>query len=189
MLDESVIAYALTIQGWMSLRELRWLAEQASQARTIIEIGCWKGRSTVVLAAHTPGRVWAIDHWQGQRQDPTAGPSVEVAARGGAAIREEFEAHLAPYRSKVTVLPLPSEEAIVHLSRDRIQAEFIFIDGAHDEAAVTSDIVGYRALLAPTGLLAGHDYRSPEPRHAGVTRAVDRLIGPVETCDYIWWRL
>lgn len=185
MVHKGILDAAAQIQGWMTPAELRWLAERASTARSIAEIGCWKGRSTLVLAGHTLGRVYAIDHWQGQLDNPTSGPSLEIADRGAAPIRAEFDQHLAPYQDRVIVLPCPSLAVAAWARACGLQFDFVFIDGAHEEAAVEADILAYRPLLAPGGLLAGHDYGGPW--HPGVTKAVDRLIGPVGRLDQIWW--
>lgn len=185
MIDEIVIARALTIQGWMTEPELRWLAEQATYHQAIAEIGCWKGRSTVVLAAHTSGRVWAIDHWQGQLADPAAGPSVEIVARGTESIYEEFLANIAPWRARVWIQREPS---IVAACRLDVPLDFVFLDGAHDYAAVIADLCAYRPKLVAGGLLAGHDY-SEYGRGKGVVRAVDEQLGPVNHIGDIWWRV
>lgn len=186
MIDEAVIARALTIQGWMSELELRWLAEQASTHRAIAEIGCWKGRSTCVLAAHTQGRVWVIDHWLGQLCDPAAGPTIEVRAHGAEAIYQAFLANLAPWHDRVAVLRLSSAEAATAFAPASL--DFVFIDGAHDYEGCAADIQAYRPLLTPGGLLAGHDY-SEYGRSKGVVRAVDELVGPTEHVSDSWWRI
>src|ERR1700722_13099078 len=59
------ISYAETVTGWMAPSELQYLASLAEKSRCIAEIGSWKGRSTSVLAQHTPGIVVAVDTWRG----------------------------------------------------------------------------------------------------------------------------
>ena len=48
------ISHAINIPGWMSVEELTYLAEAASKSNIIVEVGSWKGRSTIALAANTP---------------------------------------------------------------------------------------------------------------------------------------
>ena len=52
------------------------------------------------------------------------------------------------------------------------QADFVYIDAAHDEASVTTDIQAWRKIVRPGGMLAGHDYTGA---HAGVMAAVDKF--------------
>jgi hypothetical protein len=56
---------AQAIKGWMRTNELDWLATRAADARMIVEVGCWQGRSTRALADHSAGIVYAIDPWAG----------------------------------------------------------------------------------------------------------------------------
>jgi hypothetical protein len=60
-----ILANALAIDGWMSEREVAWLAHMAAQHHRIVELGSWKGRSTRALGDNTPGTVWAVDTWAG----------------------------------------------------------------------------------------------------------------------------
>jgi predicted O-methyltransferase YrrM len=56
------------IEGWMGAKGRRWLREQARASQRIIEVGVWKGRSTLVLARATRGTVWAVDQQRSARE-------------------------------------------------------------------------------------------------------------------------
>jgi hypothetical protein len=102
------ISAALTIKGWMNPRELRWLAEHAQTAQTIIEIGSFLGRFTRALADHCRGTVFAIDSWDEYRNDD--GSQAEwITKVGGAwwAIRDGFKKNLAPHLTSRKVIPSP----------------------------------------------------------------------------------
>jgi len=46
--------------------------------------------------------------------------------------------------------------------------DFVYIDARHDYCAMTEDLLAYWPLVAPGGILAGHDYMSsPEVRSIG----------------------
>src|SRR5712692_8403897 len=60
---------ALTVDGWMSESELRWLSEQAQKYKTIVEVGSWMGRTTRALADNTEGTVVAVDTWEGSQEN------------------------------------------------------------------------------------------------------------------------
>lgn len=44
-----------------------------------------------------------------------------------------------------------------------ITPQFVYLDGAHDLGSVAADIVGWWMVLAPGGILAGHDYDDDHP--------------------------
>src|ERR1700679_2561854 len=52
---------------WPNEHELQWLAEQASTHHKIVEVGSFLGRSTIAMAMHTPGLVYAVDDFYGPR--------------------------------------------------------------------------------------------------------------------------
>jgi hypothetical protein len=49
------------IQGWMGSHELRWLHQTARELGSVVEIGCWKGRSTFALCSSGCPRVVAVE--------------------------------------------------------------------------------------------------------------------------------
>ncbi len=173
MLDVSA---AERIPGWMSVPELEWLAAAAKDCTCIVEIGCWKGRSTKAIATHTPGIVYAVDHWEGSGDD-CAEMKHEVSSKGPDGLRDEFVRNLEPeiIAGRVIVVRAASDDAVAQLREllDGHLADMVFIDGDHTFASVRRDILNYRCLLRDGGLLAGHDYSIAWP---GVVQAVDELI-------------
>lgn len=162
------IAAALQIPGWTSEAELTWLAEQARTRSRIAEIGSWKGRSTRALADNTPGRVWAVDTWQGTKED---GHFRELAAKPADWLVTVFHVN-AGYLHNIVTVRCPSVYAA--LTRCHLKTfDMIFIDASHDYENVKADILAWRPLLAPGGLLCGHDY---DAGREGVVRAVRELI-------------
>lgn len=51
---------------------------------------------------------------------------------------------------------------------------FVYIDGDHRYESVSADIHAWWPHVAPGGILAGHDYMTPE--HDDVVRAVDEFV-------------
>lgn len=173
------ITRAKAIPGWMSQRELRWLAEQAQQASVIVEIGCSRGRSTRALGDHTTGTVYSIDPWLDVPQRPKG---------YGEQAYQLAQTYLADLiaAGRVHLLRGRSADMVASLSDVAGTVDLVFIDGDHDYAAVRADIDAYRPLLRPSGVLSGHDYNHVA-RHAGVRQAVDE-DGPVNVAGTIWWR-
>lgn len=175
---------ARAVPGWMTLEELTWLAEQASQAQVVVEVGAWKGRSTMALADHCPGRVYTIDTWsgpcltEGGRVHP-----VKTAVSGD--FRRHLRAHLASGR--VRALCVPSRLGLPRLARrmGRV-ADLVFLDGDHRKRALAADIAAALPLVKPGGVLAGHDFTNAE--WPGVAKAVTEAFGGAhQLVDSIWW--
>ncbi len=67
--------------------------------------------------------------------------------------------------------------------------DFVFIDAEHTETALRSDILAWKPLIRPGGVIAGHDYG--HPLYPGVKAAVDELL-PNAQClgdvdSSVWW--
>jgi hypothetical protein len=160
---------ALKIHGFTNEGELRWLAEQASIRSKIVEIGSWKGRSTRAMADNTNGTIYAVDTWKGTPEDPHF---KELIGKPDSYLIDLFGANMDPLwfepPHKVRCVQLPSLEAAKYIG-GRAPFDMIFIDAAHDYENVVADIRAWQPLLAPGGLLCGHDF---EPGRGGVIRAV-----------------
>lgn len=156
------------IDGWMSPAELYWLENIAQRMDSIIEVGSWKGRSTVCLASNCDD-VTAVDHFQG---DP-ANPDTEGQAE---AIKKEFLKNTKGLNVKL--MELPSAEA----AEIAPMVDFVFLDGAHDYDSVITDCIKWTAKAKL--LIAGHDYIEPD-----VKRAVHELWGDRVKRGYgsIWY--
>jgi len=163
------ISKALTVQGWMSLTELNWLAETAARSKMIVEIGAYKGRSTCALAANTQGMVYSVDIWS---ECGTDGWYFDVWRES----TSQYENVKPINRASIWA----ARESVVR----GLKYDFIFIDAAHDQYNVRQDINAWRPLLAEGGVFAGHDYG-----FAGwpdVKMIVDELIPGVQVIDTIW---
>jgi SAM-dependent methyltransferase len=171
------ITRALATPGYMEPAELTWLAERASMAHLIAEIGCWQGRSTRVLADHSPGTVFAIDHFLGVPE-----LLYELADRPPYWLYKSFIMHLID-RENVVPIRRSSRDASKLLSKLRF--DMVFIDGDHEYQAVHEDIRWWTPLVAPGGILCGHDYQDA----IGVEQAVGELLPHAMIADdtSIWW--
>jgi len=168
------IAHALTVGGYMSEIELRWLAEQASKSKIIVEIGSWMGRSACSLAANTKGILICVDTWSG---------SLEVHDGFDAVLFTKFRKNTEMYNN-IWPMPFRSVRAAEILSSLGIQPDMIFIDGDHTSENVRADILAWRPLLAEGGIFAGHDYLFPN--WPDVQRVVNELVVSIDIIDTIW---
>jgi MMP 1-O-methyltransferase len=171
------ISRALLVPGYMEPPELAWLAEQASQAHTIAEIGCWQGRSTRVLADHCPGTVFAIDHFRGVPE-----LLYELTDRPPFWLYKKFTMNIIDCENVVAIRK-PSKEAARLLNT--MEFNLVFIDGDHTYEAVKEDIRWWQPLVTRGGILCGHDFQDA----IGVEQAVVELIPDVQFVDStsLWW--
>lgn len=174
---------ALAVPGWMERDELAWLAAMARHAQVVVEIGSHQGRSTLALADHCPGVVYAIDPWEGPclHEDGTPAPN-------DWAVWPAFRAHLRAHldTGRVVAIQAPFLEASAVLAASGVIADLVFLDGDHRRASVAADIEAAWPLVQSGGRLAGHDYHNAT--WPGVTLAVDaRFPTGVQTLNGIWW--
>jgi SAM-dependent methyltransferase len=148
-------AFPYDIDGWLHPSEGKALAELA-RGKRVLEIGSYCGLSTVCMA-RTAEHVTTVDYFDGR------GTAVQqdTRAKFDASLKRHGVAHKVEACHPDAEFPLS-------------EYDLAFIDGAHDYESVAADIRKALAVLAPDGLIAFHDYRSPiDP---GVTEAVDELL-------------
>jgi SAM-dependent methyltransferase len=187
-IDEAV-DLGMAIQGWKTREELAWLAGQAARARFVLDVGCWRGQTTKVMASVCRGTVIAVDHLHGIYTGDT-GRNEILRESNQMAILRDFLGNLERelYELRVHGIFENGEEArdAVRQFAGRVKFDLVWLDGDHDYEDVRDDIQAYRPLMAERSVLAGHDY---DPTFPGVIRAVDEFCpgfkrGPAS----IWYR-
>lgn len=161
------------IEGWLTNAQAVRLAERAraldAPAR-IVEIGSYRGRSTIVLASSAPEDVdvVAVDPHAGDDRGPR---QIRGTGAEGEADHRAFLGNLerAGVAGRVEYVRLPSQRALATLSGP---AHLVFVDGAHDYRAARDDLTGWGARLEPGGVLLVHDAWSS----VGVTLALLRTL-------------
>ena len=143
-----------TIEGLISEAEAEHLYRLAKDCGgTIVEIGSWKGKSTVCLAlgskAGAKGKVFAIDPHQGTYDDFTGLYSSEGTEL---IFRENIKR--AGVDDIVIPLVMKSEEAANEWTEP---VSLLWIDGAHDYENVKLDFALWEPHLKKEGIIAFHD--------------------------------
>lgn len=160
-----------SIEGWFTFPRLyTMLVQQMPAGGTFVEVGSWKGQSLAYLTVEAirqrrDFRIVAVDTWQGSSEHA----SVDSIRQG--TLFEEFTANLAPVADRFTALRLPSLEAAATFADGSLDA--VFIDAAHEFAAVAADLEAWYPKVKRGGWFCGHDYSIAWP---GVVRAVDRFF-------------
>jgi Glycosyl transferase family 2/Methyltransferase domain len=165
-----------TIVGWLSAAEADLLSAAAMRAttgrrgpHTIVEVGSYCGRGTVVLAgvagALSPGSVvHAIDPHDRRLGVWGDGPGGVTDA----ATRLQSHLDAAGLRNVVDYRPGYAGEVAVPGPID-----LLVVDHLHDYASVAADFSQFEAQIVEGGLVAFHDYRDCFP---GVVAFVDHLL-------------
>lgn len=162
------------IDGFMTLKELRWLFSHAKGKQSIIEIGSYKGRSAhALLSGCTDGTVYCVDPWESEFWNDGANDHIVPATMA------EFLENTKQFTNRVAF------QATGTAAAERVgDVDMVFIDGAHDYDSVVEDINVW--LPKTRKIISGHDYG-----YAGwpdVKRAVDEIFGDrVQTCGSIWF--
>ena len=164
---ERISRIAAGIDGWLSDAQGRALYEAAAAARgrgAIVEIGSWKGRSTVWLASGARSarqKVQAIDPHVGSREDP--------GERTLDAFRENLER--AGVASAVEPLVMTSAEAARTLQGP---VELLFVDGDHSPEGARSDADLWLHRVVEGGTVMFHDVATSG--YAGPRRVFQQRI-------------
>jgi predicted O-methyltransferase YrrM len=164
---ERIAAIADTVDGWLSEAQGRALFEAAASSSgrgAIIEIGSWKGRSTVWLAAGAKAagqRVFAVDRHVGSRENPAAHTL------------DQFRRNIVRVGVADAVEPLvmSSAEAAAIVTGP---VELLFVDGDHSYEGAKRDADIWLPRVLEGGTVMFHDVATAG--YDGPRRVVRRMI-------------
>ena len=165
----------LTIEGFLAPTEAMALYRYASKVPAggnILEIGCWKGKSTCCLASGLRrGTVNVIDPFDAYGE-PGSGEVYEIK-RGEKALVDQFKDTMSQLGmlEKINVLEGYSRDFVGKIP----MLDLLFIDGDHSIAGCRFDYENYAPQLKSGGYLALHDYY-PERADLGPTYVIHDII-------------
>lgn len=171
-LDE-LLAAVEGVDGWLSSDQAARLYSAAAATRPgdqIVEIGSFRGRSTIVLASAAPDgvAVVAIDPHAGNDRGPQEITGFETQA---ASDHEVFNANLAAAGVADRVRHVREFSDRAHEAVTGAIA-VLYIDGAHRYAPARSDVRTWGQRVGPGGSMLIHDSFSS----IGVTMAIVRQL-------------
>jgi hypothetical protein len=167
------MALVAEVEGWMAPGQAATLFDSARNCPedgTILEIGSFRGRSTIVLAsAAAPGAdVIAVDPHAGNDRGPQ---EIEGFADEAADDHDAFNANLAAagVAERVRHLRMFSDAALDEVN---VELDVLYIDGAHRYGPALADIRAWGDRVADGGTMLIHDSFSS----IGVTLAIVRHL-------------
>lgn len=179
---------AKNIQGWMKKEELQWLFSLARKQNgpiSWVEVGSWKGRSLVATGLGLPGgaKLYSVESFTGSEDSPGTHAEVNFPMPW-------VEKHLRlaidlieAYRPDLEVILVKGRSVTKAKEFTDHSQDVVFIDGAHNEKAVTEDITVWKPKIRNGGILCGHDRCN-----RGVPAALKKTLGKWNKGEgSIWW--
>ena len=164
------------IDGWLEAPEavaLYRFAARLPDSSTIVEIGCWQGKSTYCLARglRKGGRVVTIDPFDASGEEEST--EIYRQRKGEKSLYDQFRWRMQELRvlSKIQTLRGFSQQFVGQVPK----IDFLFVDGDHSIKGCEFDFVNYSPYLRSGGYLAFHDYNA-EAKDFGPTWAVENRV-------------
>lgn len=153
---------------WTNANELAVLAELASQAQVIGEVGSYKGKSAKVLSHATYGKVFCVDS-----SDDNTAPAFKSF------LREEIES------GQVDFFVGNDVDGIAAWTYERRKFDLMFLDADHTTEGVIREINAVMPLMAKDSIICGHDFY-PEINDVGQAVMEYFKGGHTILTDTIW---
>ena len=182
---ENLDILPLDDQGWASTGASFDSSIKETNARTIIEVGTWKGASALNMAKIAIGmgiprnelEIVCIDTFHGSWEHHTSmsfKPKNGDKKNGRLMIYEQFLSNVVhkEYTDVITPFPIDSYNGALCLKEWKISADLIYIDAGHDYDSVYADFKLYKDILRQGGYLLVDDWH-----HGPIKEAAKAVFG------------
>ncbi len=150
------------VEGYLSDSDillLRFLARECSGIGCVVEIGSWKGKSTIALSQGSKNgahiEIYSVDHHHGSEEHLEKKKKVYTL--------KDFKKNIEKYEMDDIVIPLvkTSSQAAKNFKK---KIELLFIDGDHTYKSVKQDLKLWFPKVIVGGVIALHDNYWDGPR-------------------------
>jgi cephalosporin hydroxylase len=150
------------LPGWMGIDDCRALYDTVKDVTgEIVEIGCYGGRSTFMMAMGSPAHIITIDPFADDN------PPVNYDEIYQGFIKSMQELGL---ENRITLIKKRSQEARINKKID-----LLMVDGDHHKKAVLADIGRYVPKIKKGHYALFHDYNSFVFNEYGVRSALEEV--------------
>jgi hypothetical protein len=151
--------FPFTDEGWFNSNLIdKLLAE--TNAKVVIELGAWLGKSTRHFAQALPknGVVYTVDHWFCPPYDQLV--PIWYWSSDTTNLYNRFLSNIihAQLTHKIIPLRMSTMEAAQIFYDKGIKPDLIFIDAEHDEYSVYNELTAYFPLVKGHGLICGSSW-------------------------------
>jgi predicted O-methyltransferase YrrM len=161
---------------------------------SIIEIGCWEGKSTSYIANECyPESVICNDTWLGNVMESIITGEIhssEIIAK----TRDVYQVFLNNMKTLTKGnFFVVKQDCIEWLKTYNEDIKFIHIDASHDYESVYETIQLVLPKMVKGGIICGDDFMNSNNNrhdlHGGVERAVRELCPSFQNIDNLWWNV
>ncbi len=169
------------IEGYLSEDEGRFLYHLALEVPAdglIVELGSYKGRSTVCLA-QAERRVLAVDHFKGEAFKDAGDLMDGVIAKFvfadhlGGHYKDQFMDNLRRCGVSAHVFPIVGDTAESARVVGDKPVDLLFIDSDHSYEHVLAEWLAWEPKMSPAGVVVFDDYTFPGP-----ARLITEVVEP-----------
>jgi len=173
------------IQGWMHDCELQFLYNEILKLQkesVIVEIGCWRGKSSHAIASAIKDskinhKFYCVDTFKGTSTSESQYDQAKTED-----ILEIFKKNMIQYNVNIIVGDSAKSAEKFEVS----SIDFLFLDANHDYDFVYNDVISWFSKVKTGGIICGHDYRDG---YKGVKKCVDELFCNYELFPTSIWKV
>lgn len=159
------------IEGWFSSYDAEFVSNvcEAIKNGIVVELGCYAGRSTAVMAPickKNGNSYYAIDNFCGA--DPKDPATKNQRKRN---MQRVFENNMRSMDLLYYIIVHKKDSAVSSRMFFNEEVNFCFIDADHTPESVKKDIEAWWPKIKVGGTLGGHDYQWP-----GVRKVVNAFV-------------